>query len=182
MMHSHTRIHTYIHIFIHTYMHTYIHTYIHTCMHACMYVCMYVYISIAKRRPSGEANIIQIWHPCGVANMIVYPSWAVSPSGYALGWQCSRGVDNHVGNPTGMSYLFYYTEHPPPTLGHPKSMTSWNLQNSLEQCNFGAAGLPRWPCWDVLFVLSYRTTYHLNWAENLLFSLNWDTRACCSQQ
>ena len=27
--------------------------------------------------------ITQIWHPCGVANMIVYPSLALSPLGYA---------------------------------------------------------------------------------------------------
>ena len=50
--------------------------------------------------------IKQMWHPCGVANMVVYPSWALSPSGYALGWQCSLGVDNHVSNPAGMSYLY----------------------------------------------------------------------------
>ena len=50
--------------------------------------------------------IKQIWHPCRVANMIIYPSWALSPSGYALVWPYSRGVDNHVGNPTGISYLY----------------------------------------------------------------------------
>ena len=53
--------------------------------------------------------IKQMWHPCGVANMVVYPSWALSPSGYALGWQCSLGVDNHVSNPAGMSYLYNST-------------------------------------------------------------------------
>ena len=137
--------------------------------------------TLAHGYSSGSINI-QIWHPCGVANMIVYPSWALSPLGYACGWQCSLGVDNHVGNPTGMSYFFYYTKQPPLTPGHPKPKTSWNLQNSLGQCNFRAAGLPCWPCWDVLFVLSYRTTYNLNWVEILLFSLNWDNRACCSQQ
>ena len=114
---------------------------------------------------------IQIWHPCGVANMVVYPEWALSPSGYALGWQCSRGVDYHVSNPAGMSHLFYYTEqHPPPPLtpGHPKSMTSWNLQNSLGQCNFGAAGLPCWPCWDILHV------FNLSFLNNLPPQLGWD--------
>ena len=50
--------------------------------------------------------IKQIWHPCGVGNMIVYPSLALSPEGVARGLQCSLGVDNHVGNPTGMSYLY----------------------------------------------------------------------------
>ena len=77
--------------------------------------------------------------------------WALSPEGVARGWQCSRGVDYHVGNPTEMSYLFYYTEHPSPSPRHPISMTSWNLQNPLRQCNVGAAGLPCWPCWDVIF-------------------------------
>ena len=61
----------------------------------------------------GVFGIIkQIWHLCGVANMIVYPSWSLSPSGYALGWQCSLGVDNHVGNPTEMSYLYNYNTVP----------------------------------------------------------------------
>ena len=32
--------------------------------------------------------------------MVVSPSGALSSSGFAL------GVDNHVGNPTGMSYLY----------------------------------------------------------------------------
>ena len=120
------------------------------------------------------ADIIQIWHPCGVANMVVYPEWALSPEGVARGWQCSRGVDYHVSNPAGMSYLFYYTEqHPPPpppplTPGHPKSMTSWNLQNSLRQCNFGAAGLPCWPCWDILHV------FNLSFLNNLPSQLGWD--------
>ena len=71
---------------------------------------------------------IQIWHPCGVANMVVYPEWALSPEGVARGWQCSRGVDYHVSNPAGMSHLFYYTETTPPTPlipGHPKPMTSY---------------------------------------------------------
>ena len=62
---------------------------------------------LGARGWGGLFGIIkQIWHPCGFANMIVYPSWALSPSGYALGWQCSLGVDNHVGKPTGMSYLY----------------------------------------------------------------------------
>ena len=55
----------------------------------------------------GMFGIIkQIWYSCGVANMIVYPSWALSPKGVARKWQCSLGVDNRVGNPTGISYLY----------------------------------------------------------------------------
>ena len=43
------------------------------------------------------------------------------------------------------------------------------------------------PQWDVIFVLSYKTTHHLNWVLISLFSLSWDTCACyflyrCSQQ
>ena len=57
----------------------------------------------------------------------------------------------------------------PFTPGHPKSMTSLNLQNLLGQCNFGAAGLPCWPCWYVIFVLLYQTIPTP--------SLNLDTRA-----
>ena len=74
---------------------------------------------------------IQIWHPCGFANMIVYPERELSPEGVALGWQCSRGVDYHVGKPTGMSYLFLLYQTTPLTPGHLKSMTSCNLQTHL---------------------------------------------------
>ena len=41
--------------------------------------------------------------------MVVYPEWALSPEGVARGWQCSLGVDNHVSNPAGMSYLYSRT-------------------------------------------------------------------------
>ena len=114
--------------------------------------------------------------------MMVYPEWALSPSGYALGWQYSRGVGYHVGNPTGVSYLFYYTEHHPLTPRYPQYMTSWNLQNPLGQCNFGAAGLPRWPCWDVIFM--YHTEQPtISTGLRLYFSPKLrQSRACCSQQ
>ena len=42
-------------------------------------------------------------------------------------WGCQHNCLPQVSNPTGMSYLFYYTKQPPPpplTPGHPKSMTS----------------------------------------------------------
>ena len=84
-------------------------------MYVCVSVCVYIYI-------------IQIWHRCGVANMIVYPKWALSPLGYALGWQCSQGVDYHVGNPTVMPYLFYYTEQPPSPLG---TLNLWQVETHL---------------------------------------------------
>ena len=57
------------------------------------------------------------------------------------GRQCSRGVDYHVGKPTGMSYLFYYTEQPPHPRA-PKVHDKLKLTNSLGQCNIEAAGLP----------------------------------------
>ena len=50
--------------------------------------------------------IKQMQHLCGVANMIVSPSGALSPLGFALGWQSPLGVYNHVGNPTEMLHLF----------------------------------------------------------------------------
>ena len=56
--------------------------------------------------------------------MIVYPKWELSPEGVARGWQYSRGVDYHVGNPTWMSYLFYYTKHPP----HPDTQNPWQVE------------------------------------------------------
>ena len=37
---------------------------------------------------------------------LCHPSLALLPSGYALGRQRSLGLDNHVGHPTGMSYLY----------------------------------------------------------------------------
>ena len=89
------------------------------------------FLGIIKQiwNPSG-GNIIQIWHPCGVANMVVYPEWALSPEGVARGWQCSRGVDYHVSNPAGMSHLFYYTEQhpPPPPPSPPGTQNTWQVE------------------------------------------------------
>ena len=110
-------------------------------------------------------HIIQIWHPCGVANMVVYPEWALSPEGVARGWQCSRGVDYHVSNPAGMSHLFYYTEqHPPLTPGH-KLQNSLGRSVILEQHVYRADHVGIY--YMYLFYPSW-TTYHLNWVEILL--------------
>ena len=64
-------------------------------------------------------------------------------------------------------FVLLYRTTPPPR--PPKVRDKLRLTNSLGQCNIEAAGLPCKPCWDVLFVLSYRTTYDLNWVEILLF-------------
>ena len=50
--------------------------------------------------------IKQMQHLCGVASKIVSPSGALSPLGFALGWQSSLGEYNHTGNLTGMLHLF----------------------------------------------------------------------------
>ena len=128
---------------------------------------------------------IQIWHPCGVANMVVYPEWALSPEGVARGWQCSRGVDYHVSNPAGMSHLFYYTEqHPPSPPGTQNPVQVETYKTHLgsvisEQQVYRADHVG---IYYMYLIYPSWTTYHLNWVEILLFPLNWDTRASCSQQ
>ena len=52
--------------------------------------------------------IKQMQHLCGVASMIVSPSGALSPSGFALGWQSSPGGYNHAGNPYRDVTFVYY--------------------------------------------------------------------------
>ena len=47
----------------------------------CLFLCIVEahnnYKSVCKNEM--ECVIIQIWYPCGFANMIVYPEWALSP-------------------------------------------------------------------------------------------------------
>ena len=125
-------------------------------------------VSAGVRGEGGvvQYNNIQIWHS---------PRVTMLTRGRLSRWKTHRDV---------IFVLLYRTPLPP---GQPKSMANWNLQKSLGQFNIRVAGLPCWPCWDVVFVLSYRTNYHLNWVEVILFSLNWDTHACyflsrCTQQ
>ena len=54
--------------------------------------------------------IIQIWHPCGVSTRNNFPERGLSLEGVARWRQSSWGEVIPGENPTGMSYLFYYTE------------------------------------------------------------------------
>ena len=67
------------------------------------YVVIYTFCS----KPTAN---IQIWHPCGVSTRNNFPERGLSLESVARGQQSSWGEVIPGGNPTGMSYLFYYTE------------------------------------------------------------------------
>ena len=118
--------------------------------------------------------------------------------------QLPRGIQS-FGNPTEMLHLFYYTEQHTTskikvdnnninytiTLRHGGSILTPGTQNPWLKLKHTKCTWPvqyqssRFTMLTMLgchicfiFVLSYWTTYHLNWVDILLFSLNWDTRAC----
>ena len=88
-----------------------------------LYVIFCHWVIICQLRPKWPwvayklGVTIDIWHPCRVSTRNNFPERGLSLEGIARGRQSSLGEVIPGGNPTGMSYLLYYTEQIPNTKG-----------------------------------------------------------------